>query len=63
MPIDNKVEQVKNLLERLRQYDHLIAADGLELDTVKDIRDAGKALCDQAKDIIDGIKDEIDLWE
>lgn len=61
--IGSKIEQIKTLLERLRQYDYLIAADNFEPSTVKDMKGNSKDICDQAKDLIDEVKDNLDQWE
>ena len=50
------------LLNRVRDYDHLIISDNFEPDTIKDMRDNAKDICNQVKDEIDAIKAEIDGW-
>jgi len=63
MTIESKIEGVKRLLERVRDYKGLIEADSFESGTIVDMKGNAKDLCDAAKIEIDSIKDEIDSWE
>jgi len=63
MAIESKIEGVKRLLERIREYKRIVEADSFEPATVDDIKGNAKDLCDTAKSEIDDIKAEIDSWE
>lgn len=62
MVIDNRIEQVRSLLERIRSYNRLIVADSFESSTINDLKGNAKDICDQAKAQIDEVKSEIDQW-
>jgi len=62
MGINEEIEKIKTLLQRIHQYNTLIVFDNFESDTVSDMQGNAKNLCDVAKDCIDGIKAEIDNW-
>lgn len=60
--INQRVEEILHLLDKVRSYDRLITSDSFKADTISDMKDNAKDICDQAKDEIDLIKDEIDEW-
>ena len=62
MAIDDRIEQVRRLLERVRSYHRLLLADNFAPSSISDMKSNAKAICDQAKAETDGIKGEIDQW-
>lgn len=62
MGIDDRIEQVRTLLERVRSYHRLLLADNFEAATVTDMKSNAKAICDEAKAELDELKAEIDQW-
>ncbi len=60
--MDDRIEQIKRLLERVSGYNRLIISDNFEGSTIDDMKGNAKDICDEAKDKIDEIKDEIDQW-
>jgi len=62
MGIDDRIEEVRRLLERVRSYNRLVFSDNFEPGTIADMKGNAKDICDQAKAEIDEIKDEIDQW-
>lgn len=63
MAIDDRVEAIRQLLERIKTYNRLIVADNFEASTVDDMKGNAKDICDQAKAELDQIKAEIDQWQ
>ncbi|MBA7654303.1 hypothetical protein ES703_62180 [subsurface metagenome] len=63
MSIESRIDGVNRLLQRIRDYKRMIEADSFEPATVEDMKGNAKAMCDQAKDELDEIKNEIDSWE
>lgn len=62
MGIDDRIEQTKRLLERVRGYNRLIVNDNFEAATISDMKGNAKDVCNQAKAELDEIKNEIDQW-
>lgn len=62
MAIENRVERIRKLLDKIRRYNQLVVEDSLELTTLSDLKGNVKDLCDQIKDEADQIKAEADQW-
>jgi len=62
MMIGERIGRILDLLEKIRRYERVIAADNFEPATVADMKGNAKDFCDQAKAEIDQIKSEIDEW-
>ena len=62
MAIEDRVNGVKRLLERVVTYHALVVANTLEPSTDADMQQVAKDACDDAKAEIDNIKAEIDDW-
>lgn len=62
MGIDDRIEVIKQLLEKVRSYNRLIIYDNFEPLTVEDMKGNAKDICNQTKAELDEIKSEIDQW-
>lgn len=62
MALDDRINGVKRLLERMDTYHALVVDNTLEESTNADMQQAAKDACDAAKAEIDNIKSEIDDW-
>ncbi len=62
MAIDQRAREVSLLLDRINSYDRLILADNFEPNTVSDIKNNAKDICNQIKSEVDLIKGDIDGW-
>lgn len=62
MAMDDRIEIVRQLLERVRNYNRLIVNDNFEVSTIDDMKGNAKDICDAIKDEVDLIKTEIDGW-
>ena len=60
--IDDEIASMRIKLDRIHQYDSVIASDNFEPETVEDIKGNAKALCDEIKTEADIIKSSVDLW-
>ncbi len=61
--MEDIINRVSDLLNRVRDYNRIIQADNFEAATVEDIKGNAKALCDEVKSDIDAIKSLINQWE
>ncbi|KKL57675.1 hypothetical protein LCGC14_2233040 [marine sediment metagenome] len=61
--MDDLINQVKHLLDRISDYNHIIHADNFQAPTVEDIKDNAKAISDEIKFKVDDIKSLINQWE
>lgn len=62
MVVEDRIEGVKRLLDKVRLYNKLVTEDSLEQATVDDMKGNAKTICDNVKAEIDSIKAEIDQW-
>ena len=62
MTIENRVERVKVLLDRIKVYNRLVIQNSFKPETVDDMRDNAKEMCGEAKSEVDQIKTEVDQW-
>lgn len=62
MAVENRVERIRQLLDKIRRYNQLVVEDSLELTTLADLKGNVKDLCDQIKDEADQIKASADQW-
>ena len=62
MAIEDRIIQVKHLLDRVSNYNRLVTSDNFEPGTIADLKGNAKEICGQVKTEIDQIKSEIDEW-
>lgn len=62
MAVEDRIIQVKHLLDRVSNYNRLVTSDSFEAATIADMKGNAKEICDQVKDEITQIKSEIDQW-
>ena len=62
MAIEDRVERVKVLLDRIRVYNTLVHQNDFKPDTVGDMKGNAKEMCDEAKSEVDQIKVEVGQW-
>lgn len=62
MAIDDSIEVIKQLLEKVRSYNRLISSDNFDPLTIEDMKGNAKDICNQAKTELDEMKSEIDQW-
>ena len=60
--MQDKINTIKGMLDKIANYNRIIEADNFESDTVDDIRGNAKDIADEIKTEVDTIKVEIDLW-
>lgn len=60
--MQDRINTIKSLLDKIANYNRIIEADNFESDTVDDIRGNAKDIADEIKTEVDTIKVEIDLW-
>ena len=62
MAVEDRISQVQNLLERLRRYTRLVISDGFTDETLAELRNNAKSICNDIKAEIGLIKTDIDGW-
>jgi len=62
MSIESKIDEIATLLQMIKHYDLLIAANSFEESTIEDMQGNAKATCDDIKDDVTEIKTLIDSW-
>lgn len=62
MAIDDRIEQIKRLLEQIKEANRCVGVGSFLPSTIEDLKGHAKGLADEVKDEVDEIKSDIDQW-
>ena len=62
MALNDNIARIRSLLDKVSQFEHLVAGETFEPKTINDMKTKAKALCDTIKTEADNIKHEIGDW-
>lgn len=63
MAVQDRLERISKLVDKIRRYNQLVVEDSLEPTTVVDMQGNVKDLCNEIKGEADQIKTEVGQWE
>ncbi len=62
MTTKEKIAQIRSKLDMIASYQFMVDANNFEGDTITDMKGNTKDICDAIKDLVTGIKTDIDNW-